>query len=137
MPYYGIEPAAGQTTVDAIIEEFALKEVVAWAYSVGAYYFASRTSSGEVYATVVLEQENEDGPQEPRMFKDIPEYAGPVACCCPRPILELLSPTIDPNANAWRQRCYVWNGAIEGEPLAPNAEKADAIAVAINESLFR
>lgn len=69
----------------------------------GTFYAAVREKrSGEVWAMVVLTT----GRAGSRFgWKEMEESQGPAPCECPAHILDLLSPTADEHALAWRQRC--------------------------------
>jgi hypothetical protein len=60
----------------------------------------------EVWAAVILLRYRR-GTDDPYPFgtKELEESMGPVECGCPARILDQLTPTTNPNALAWRERC--------------------------------
>jgi hypothetical protein len=69
----------------------------------GTFYAAVRQrDSGEVWALVVL---TTGRPGARFGWKEMEEGMGPVESECPARILDLLTPTEDEHALAWRQRC--------------------------------
>lgn len=48
-------------------------------------------------------------------YKEISETMGPQYCDCPKSILDLLTPTDDEYANAWRKACYERIKRMKGE----------------------
>jgi hypothetical protein len=96
---------------DKVIGKF---EVIK-SYVVGSTYyaavkrtkFATETEPEDscVFAAVVLTSvDNKD--YHNFSYKDMDETVGPYQYSCPKSILDLLSPTDNEYANAWRERCY-------------------------------
>lgn len=79
------------------------QEILASAHIGGTFYAAVREQrSGEAWALVVLTT----GRAGARFgWKEMEESMGPVESECPAHILDLLSPTADEHALAWRARC--------------------------------
>jgi hypothetical protein len=112
----------------------------------GTFYAAVRENSGgEVWALVVLTT----GRAGSRFgWKEMEESQGPAPCECPAHILDLLSPTTDEQALAWRARCRsrlrrlaaVTRGArvrFECEFLTPEGPCRSFVAVDPGQGHFR
>ena len=86
----------------------------------GVYYAALRDrKTGQVWCLVILMHRNNfAGDNYNFSYKEMDESMGPAESTCPDKILDLLSPTDDVYANAWRDRCRAHNLR---ERVAPKA----------------
>jgi len=103
----------------------------------GTFYAAIRGQDGEVFAAVTLTRWVRD------VFnfgtKDMTEHMGPVEARCPDRILDLLTPTTDETANAWRAKCREHNARIASVKRGSVIEHAGSryVAVDLRRNLFR
>ena len=76
---------------------------------VGSTYYGAvqRLDDNEVFAIIYKTSgPDQNSPYLNFGYKDMDETCGPCNCNCPKGILDLLTPTENETANAWRKRCY-------------------------------
>jgi hypothetical protein len=97
---------SGEDTVHAtawMVGKLELRGLAAYACMFEHKYFDSERHSQEGVGVVIM---IEPQPQEGRFhIKVMDEREGPLAYDCPKEVLDLLTPTDDPKALAWRARC--------------------------------
>lgn len=73
----------------------------------GSVYYGAikQKNTGEVFAVVFLTSTDMKDYFN-FSYKDMDETCGPYQCDCPKGILDLLTPTDNEMANAWRETCY-------------------------------
>lgn len=72
---------------------------------VGSTYYAAIKRNDCVFATIALTSVDMKDYFN-FAYKDMGEDMGPYKCDCPKGILDLLTPTENEYANAWRKKCY-------------------------------
>lgn len=127
MGYESIAVDAYENLEEALSAEMFSGKLLKLIECAGAYYCAVEKSSGHIGAVVVLERLLESE----RLFKEIDEEAGPIACTCPIEILRLLSPTKNAGAVAWRERCWTWNIEVVKAALNGPLDIAERLNAAI------
>ena len=73
----------------------------------GSTYYGAikQNNTGEVFAVIFLTS-TDMRDYFNFYYKDMDETMGPYQCDCPKGILDLLTPTDNEMANAWRKSCY-------------------------------